>query len=185
MSLHKIPYIHIYEEHPFTTETLHKTFTLLEEYCDSFSLMQAYWYNTNPILKNELLPYRTAQYQTTHWFCYDMLETEPLQVSLYPVCTQTKEILNRLFYPYHIYFDVDLRKTSIPDLEDLCFFKDGELVFGSVAHESIFYLYSEDEALIKAMLQIYPYWEKADEEFARRSKPEHIRLKDYQNCIIG
>ena len=101
---------------------------------DCFTLCTAIWtHATNDALRKSLEPYRVRSFHTTRWFCH--MSTEPfLEVNLYPANAETRRIIK--MHVHDLYFDLS-RSRGLHTLEDLCFFCDNQLFFGTVSHEQI------------------------------------------------
>ena len=99
---------------------------------DAFTLCTAIWtHATNDALRQALQPYRVRSFHTARWFCH--MSTEPfLEVNVYPATAETRRIVRQ--HVTDLYFDLS-RNRDLHTLEDICFFRNGSLFFGTVSHE--------------------------------------------------
>ena len=104
------------------------------DHADAFTLCTAIWTQaTNDALRTALERYEIRSFHTARWFCH--FSTEPfLQVHVYPANEETRRIIKQQVTD--LYFDLS-RNKNLHTLEDLCFFKENQLFFGTVSHESI------------------------------------------------
>lgn len=98
-------------------------------------------------------------FHTYSWYCYKTYE-KPLAIMLYH---STPLLLTEIIK----YFDCLFPKNT-KGIEDICFFYDTEIMFGSVTHEETAQLLLSSEADIKSY-----------EKFAKWNK-ETITPKDYE-----
>lgn len=136
-------------------------------FADTFSLTKNGWlksceHEKSTQLLRLLNPYHIETLHTNHWFCYYVPKGSEKEVYLFRTTPEARDIIlstyNRIFH------DGVLWKEP----EDLCFFKGGKLIFGSVSHENICFVY--DDVLGK-QLQSYGVWEQIPDE-----KEEQILL---------
>ena len=119
-------------------------FIELMELCFSrstlFSMTRAKWKKSaDRALENELKPFLDRSFKTCRWFCYQVMDTAPLEVSLYRATEESKAVLLKYFRELFL-----SRPTGNGEweygtqtLEDLCFFRRDELLLGTVTHERI------------------------------------------------
>lgn len=88
----------------------------------------------------EFKDYMHKSFETYSWYCYKTYET-PLAIILY---RSTPSLLEGLVK----YFDC-LFPTNTKGVEDLCFFKNNKIMFGSVTHERIAQIVLSSETDIK------------------------------------
>lgn len=139
-------------------------FIELMELCFSrstlFSMTRAKWKKSaDRALENELKPFLDRSFKTCRWFCYQVMETAPLEVSLYRATEESKAVLLKYFRELFL-----SRPTGNGEWEygtqtqeDLCFFRGDELLLGTVTHEGICHVYPPDEAF-ESTLRRNHYW---------------------------
>ena len=132
------------------------------DHADAFTLCTAVWtHATNDALRKALQPYRIRSFRTARWFCH--LSTEPfLEVSLYPANEKTRRIVTQ--HVTDLYFDLS-RNRDLHTLEDLCFFREGRLFFGTVSHEQIC-MADPPTQEFAACLQNFSMWSNNEDRFA-------------------
>lgn len=89
-------------------------------------------------IKKELQPYNLKVLRTFHWYCFHSLK-KPLTIAIYFANEETRHILST--YYNNIYCEPRF------NVEDICFFNDKNLIFGSVSHADCAHLFlssSED-----------------------------------------
>ncbi len=149
-------------ESAFTREHFGRLLEYCCSACDVFSLTVGWAYYANEDIVDSLAPYLWKEIETTHWFSYYTSDKQPLKVRLYPVCTETKEILSA-YYP-NLFRTDDIPSAEFPRLEDLCFFRGGKLLLGSVAHEHICHAYPADGKVEAAFYDCYPGWKHVPDD---------------------
>ena len=139
-------------------------FTELMELCFSrstlFSLTRAKWKKSaDSDLENDLKPFLDRSLKTCRWFCYQVMDTAPLEVSLYRATEDSKAILLKYFRELFLSRPAGDGEWEYgaQTLEDLCFFRGDELLLGTVTHEGICHVYPPDEAFENA-LRRNRYW---------------------------
>ena len=130
------------------------------KFADLFSLTKNGWITPkeekeSTDLMQRLLPYHIETRHTDRWFCYRVPDEQKIETYLFRATPESQKIL---LTSYNCMFN-DGVIWRVP--EDLCFFKEGKLVLGSVSHENICYVY--DEELAKK-LQGCGKWEDIPEE---------------------
>lgn len=130
------------------------------KFADTFSLTENGWLKSceqeeSIQLLRSLNPYHIKTLHTDHWFCYYVPKGYEKEVYLFRATPESRDILlsayNRIFH------DGVLWKEP----EDLCFFQSGQLIFGSVSHENICFVYDAD---LGKLLQPYGVWEQIPDE---------------------
>ena len=136
---------------------------------DVFSLCTAIWTQaTNDALEKALMPYRLRGFRTARWFCH--WSTEPfLEVNLYEANEETRSIVKQ--HVRDLYFDLS-RNRDLHTLEDLCFFREDQLFFGTVSHEGICMAQPATQEFA-ALLQNFGMWSNHEDRFAK------INLADF------
>lgn len=152
------------------------------QHADVFSLTQNGWFDAD---KNEesdrllqlLKPYHIHTLRTNHWFCYRVPAGYKIVIYLFKAIPETKDILlaeyNSIFYK-----DTLWRKP-----EDMCFFKKGKLICGSVSHERICYAYEQGNSF-EDQIKLHGIWEQVPTDLIEqiqipqlRSRKKNIRNK--------
>ena len=152
-----------------SAEALQKLFDVCFDNSDTFSLSTAGWARQDSTLERELTPHLLHRLKTTHWFCECTTSANPQHIWIFPLNEQTKNILRT---HYRGLFHEDWSKEGqrwISSLEDLCFFRNGKLLLGTLSHEYMCGAYPEDdEALAQRFRDALPGWEEpgrfADEQ---------------------
>lgn len=111
-------------------------------------------HDCNEDIKNNALAeidkYSYKSIQTYSWYCYKTFE-KPLSISLY---YSTKELVD-----WFVNFFNSLFEFESQGIEDICFFRNKNLLFGSVSHEKIAQLFlSSEKEILK--YETYSRWEK-------------------------
>jgi len=105
----------------------------------------------NPQIKlSEFNKFLSKSFHTYSWYCYKTYE-KPLSIMLYH---STPLLLAEIIK----YFDC-LFPENTKGIEDICFFNDTEIMFGSVTHEGIAQLVLSSETDIKSYRK-FAKWEK-------------------------
>lgn len=130
------------------------------EYGDRFSLCYSDGFPTEMThpLEAALEPYLIARQKVNHWFGYYNVPGYPavpiLTQHIFPAVPEAVESVAR--YCKDIYFTKereDSRYKSPPFLySDLCFFRNGRLLLGTVSHEEMAYVYPPDEEFLIDLL---------------------------------
>lgn len=121
-------------------------------YAQFFSLSDVGWKKKyDYTVMKKLNPYLIMQKNVTKWFGW-IHHTS--RVYVYKCTSETKNILLESFDNIFLQIKVDKHYSlSNCNLEDLCFFKDNKLFFGSVSHESICGIFPPTEEFKRAMEQ--------------------------------
>ena len=119
--------------HNITNDNYKIFLNLCFRYCTQFTLtFHDYNITSNYPIKKELEPFYVKTIQTYHWYCYRTYEY-PLSILVYRVNEEAKNILLK-------YYDNIYCKPNF-NIEDICFFKNNHIFFGSVSHEEIAHLF--------------------------------------------
>ncbi len=146
----------------FTKANFRKVFDICASSCEMFSLTVGWAYYAKEDIVELLAPYLCREIETTRWFSYYTSEKQPLKVRLYPICDETMEILSA-YYP-NLFCDDDIPQSEFPRLEDICFFRGGKLLLGSVTHELICHAYPSDEETEAAFYDCYSGWKRVEDD---------------------
>lgn len=130
------------------------------EFADTFSLTRNNWLKPDEQenslhLLQRLEPYHIETRHTNHWFCYYVPKEANIELYLFHATADAKIVL---LSAYSQMFNDGVLWT-VP--EDLCFFKNGRLIFGSVSHENICFVYDEE---LGAQLRNCGEWESVAAE---------------------
>jgi len=118
---------------------------------DSFSLniTPGYW-GKYTRLSRALKPYHIATIDTQKWFGYNYnnIPHEELRIYMHQnIYKSTPEVIAIIRKSIkEIFFNRELNPfANIPtqDVDDICFFKDGKMIMGSISHERMLYMDSE------------------------------------------
>jgi len=109
---------------------------------DSFSLTKNSWLTSKDEkesinLLHQLLPYHIETRHTNRWFCYRVPVDQEIEIYLFRATLESQKIF---LTAYNCIFN-DGVLWRVP--EDVCFFKNGKLILGSVSHENICYVYDD------------------------------------------
>lgn len=115
-------------------------------------------------LSEELAGFLVRRFTTNHWHCYHMLDlARPLTVSLYEANAITHKALcascQNLFMEIAGYSGENDRRTYYA-AEDICFFKNKELLLGTVSHAEMATFYPQTEELLATFRQFAPWEER-------------------------
>lgn len=99
---------------------------------------------------------------TSHWFCYYVPQSIPLEVNLFSTDNNMKKIikknLDNLFQQER---GIDGTWGNIKNLpEDICFFTGNKLLLGTVSHEDICYVYPPTKEIADQFIEL-GNWEEA------------------------
>jgi hypothetical protein len=136
---------------------------------DRFSLTVGPWYYQTNALWREIHPYLLNHRTTSAWFAYGE-GSHPCVRLLFPTNAETRALLEKYFDNMWLKPPEGEAKQS---LEDLCFFQNGKLFFGTVSHEYICSVAPPDEEFMPALYALSPLWRKSPDPW-----PE-MYLKDY------
>ena len=111
---------------------------------DTFSLTENGWEAAKKSGESvrilELLePYFIRTVKVQHWFCQRVPAGHEKEVYLFSITDASKKIIlqeyNSIFYDDTVWMKP----------EDICFFKNGKLISGSLSHERICYVYDYED----------------------------------------
>ncbi len=152
-----------HEPKEISAAALNRLWDVCFDTCDTFSLTGHPWIGQDGALERALATFTAHRFDTLHWFCYYVLEENPLHVRIYPLHEQTKKILRVHYRGLFLDDWGDSRRKWRPSLEDICFFRNGKLLLGTVSHEHICAAYPEDDkALAQRFKDAVPGWEESD-----------------------
>lgn len=147
---------------------------------DAFSLTYVNAPQKSITLQNKLKTFILGEIVTTKWFCYQVTEKNQLHIVVYKSNDSTSAIMKK-YYPGM--FCSDLMGEGISwdqNAEDVCFFKNGKLILGTVSHERICYAFPSFESSFEKKLQnILNGWTVSGD-----LEEEQINLKKY-NLAYG
>ena len=99
-----------------------------------------------------LEPYHIRTIRAQHWFCQSVPVGYEKEVYIFSLTEDSKKILlqeyNSIFYDDTIWLKP----------EDICFFKNGKLISGSISHERICYVY-DYESIFSESISLQNAWE--------------------------
>ena len=133
-----------YQPREESAEALQRLFDVCFDSADAFSLSRAAWARQDHTLERALEPYVLRRLRTTRWFCYYTANSNPQRIALYPLNEQTKSILRAQYRGLFLEDWSGRLPRWVPSMEDLCFFRNGTLLLGTVSHERICMAYPED-----------------------------------------
>lgn len=162
-----------YQPREESLDALQRLLDLCFEYADTFSLSRAGWERQDDTLERALEPYVLRRLRTTRWFCYYTAKSNPQRIALYPLNEQTKSILRAQYRGLFLEDWSGRLPRWVPSMEDLCFFRNGRLLLGTVSHERICVAYPEDDELAQRFRDAISGWGESDD-----LEQEHIRLPD-------
>ncbi len=171
-----------YYEHLIRGEKLYSFLNLCFSESDVFTLSSySEEEGTCTLLYNDLKKYKIATIETLKWFGYDYTHAPAKELrvimheNFYPTRTELIPIItNRIT---EIFFDRGL--TPVPydrlqNVEDICFFKEGKMIMGSISHECM--LFMDSEVFPLDILSQYGRWKYENTFF-----PE---IPEIKNLII-
>jgi hypothetical protein len=135
-------------------------------HADTFSLSKNRWPTKNQSgesarILQRLRPYHTRTLHTDTWFSMRVLNWDLLEVYLFEATPDSKNIL---LDEYDSIFYAD---TYWEKPEDLCFFKNGRLLAGSVTHEQICYVYEQKDVRdFMEQIKLCGRWEQCPTDLA-------------------
>ncbi|MCI8386877.1 MAG: hypothetical protein HFE63_00220 [Clostridiales bacterium] len=148
----------------FNKNAINDILNLCFDYCDCFSFSIYAVPKCDVTLQEALEPYVKQKLTVTRWFCYHLFKNYPLDVCTYELNDNTKKLLKEhykyVFLPLH----PGKPGYGLPSVEDLCFFKNDKLIFGTVSHESICQAYPPDEEFAKRFLEIDSHLKYMDDD---------------------
>ena len=117
---------------------------------------------------------------TTQWFCYRVTKKNQLHIGLYRANDATRDIMKK-YYPG--IFCSDWTGQGVlwnQNAEDVCFFKSGKLILGTVSHERICLAFQpQDSSFEKELQNVLNGWATS-----RNLEEEEIDLGNY-NMTFG
>ena len=125
-----------YQPREESAEALQRLFDVCFDSADAFSLSRAAWARQDHTLERALEPYVLRRLRTTRWFCYYTANSNPQRIALYPLNEQTKSILRAQYRGLFLEDWSGRLPRWVPSMEDLCFFRNGTLVLGTVSHRA-------------------------------------------------
>lgn len=159
------------QDHSLYELTAH-LYDLCFRYADTFSFtIQEYWHNLplgmkqrENLLRDRLRPYFVKKFQTYDWYGWN---DSDMEIFVYRCCDETKAILHALCPEIFIRPAEDrFHRLQYPEFEDLCFYRNGRLLLGTVSHEYMCSIYppvssegTPDPAFMEE-LQKVGYWKK-------------------------
>lgn len=164
-----------YDSPPLTPNSLGEILDLCFQQSEYFSLtLHRLPWKTNE-LQVELAPYLHSERKTARWFSYGTMEYDPLEIFLYSANYNTKAIVAKY---YHGLFLDNLSANTLEwkqGFEDLCFFSNNKLIFGTVSHEAICRVYPPNKDFETRLLSIYRHWKTEDDDGEQISLSEYIK----------
>ena len=159
-------------ERTISGESFQRLIELCFAQADAFSMNSAPWTHATDLrLARALEPYRIRSFETGSWFCYASTYP-PLRVNLYRAAEGAKAAILRYIGHLFLYGD---KNAEFCSLEDLCFFRDGELFFGTVTHERICFAHILSDEFGTALGELGPWTNAADGSFT------HIFLSQFSS----
>ncbi len=146
-----------------TGDNYYKLLDICFSKCDVFSLSKTYnWENikTAKVYKflNTIEPFKVKTITTDVWHCFRANPNEHFEIFLYNCNEKCKNILKQ--HTADLFFQT---RGSINDLpEDICFFINNKLLLGTVSHEYICNLYTQDMQTFEEFKPLAK-WYKAEE----------------------
>jgi len=128
-------------------------------YADVLSLSQNNWFGIETERSKNLLkqlhPFQINVLETNHWFCHYVPKEIAIKVHLFRTAPEVKNIILSAYSK--LFFD----GTAWEEPENICFFRNGRLVLGSVSHEKMCYLY---DSKLWQTLKNHEFWECVPDE---------------------
>lgn len=129
------------------------------DYADVFSLSQNRWFDIETErsinLLKQLNPFQINVLEVNHWFCYYVPKENAVKVHLFRATPEAKNIILSVYGK--LFFD----GAAWEEPENICFFRNGRLVLGSVSHEKMCHLYDSELWLA---LKNHEFWECVPDE---------------------
>lgn len=124
-----------------------------------FSFTKPTFYTKDKIYKKflyDLNTYYNQTFFTSHWFCYYVPESTPLEVYLFNADNDIKHVLMKYFDNlFQQERSLDGTWGNVKNLpQDLCFFMGNKLLLGTVSHENICYVYPPTKEIANQFLQL-------------------------------
>ena len=138
-----------YDNDPLSAKEAARLLRLCLCSCDCFTMTEEP-YNSASDMQKALKPYLIRDFQTSRWFERQKV-SPPMHVFLYKTDPGAGEILES--YTSHL-FRTGFR---IPEqnMEDLCFFSDNTLIFGTMSEEKFCCVYPPTEEFEKEIRGIH------------------------------
>lgn len=129
----------------FTKRSFHKEDGLYKKFIEDLT----------PSYKRTLL--------TSHWFCYYVSQSTPLEIQLFSTDNNMREIIKNYFDNlFQREWNANEVTGNIKNLpEDLCFFTDSKLLLGTVSHEEICYVYPPTKEIANQFIKLGNWEEKS------------------------
>lgn len=150
---------------PEMTQTL---YDLMFRYADTFSFSRPGYRNRLPDrmnpkktpLRDRLRPYFVKKIHADGWYGWP---GEEVEVFIYRCCGETREILWDLVPELFVQPTTDRFYGLVyPEFEDLCFYRKGKMLLGSLSHEFMCTVYPpEDEIFPADILNTIGKWQPA------------------------
>ncbi len=144
--------------HTIEGEKYKKLIELCFTHATYFSLQLAPWTAaTDNQLQQALEPYKVKHLKTNHWYRYGTppeslkFEVPLMNIFLYRASDKAKQVV--LSYTNTLFLGLEKDETLMT-LEDICFFREEELFFGTVSYEGICSVKGLSEQFIKELLKI-------------------------------
>ena len=135
-----------------------KILTESMEVSDVFSLTEGPFESRNSdVLRQQLEPYLLRTLRIQHWFSYYVPTGYEIKVNLYQTCEETKQILKQSYHRL-----LGRSSERVTNLEDICFFQNGKLFFGTVSHENICFVYPPNNQFYDTLTKICS-WDIVDD----------------------
>lgn len=131
-----------------------------------FSFTKRHFHTKNSVyLKflKDLAPSYIKTEFTWHWFSYYLYSKEPLEVCLYHADSKRKDVIKKYFNNlFQEDESMNGKSRNIKNLpEDLCFFKDNQLLLGTVSHAWICFAYPPTD-IIADQFKPLGKWKEGD-----------------------
>ena len=122
-----------YQPREESAEALQRLFDVCFDSADAFSLSRAAWARQDHTLERALEPYVLRRLRTMRGVCYYTANSNPQRIALYPLNEQTKSILRAQYRGLFLEDWSGRLPRWVPSMEDLCFFRNGTLLLGTVS----------------------------------------------------
>lgn len=105
---------------------------------------------------HDLDEYYYQTFFTSHWFCYYVPESTPLEIYLFRADNNIKHVFMKYFDNlFQQERNLDGTWGNVKNLpQDLCFFMGNKLLLGTVSHEDICYVYPPTNEIANQFLQL-------------------------------
>lgn len=159
---------------PLAGLALQQVLEMCFRYCDYASVKLSRYPLGDTKLQKALMKVAHSKITTTHWFSFYVTEENPLEVLLFPLTVETKQLI--LDNCSNVFMDrpndggfAHVRHS----VDDLCLFSQNKLVFGTVSHEYICHVYPPNSEFQSQLQEIYHHWEYRDDD------DQQIGISDY------